>query len=276
MTNIKDEKLLNDDEIVDFVIRGYHVVRPNIPATFHQQILSELDSLTMNPGDEISTIVPNIDIIYGHPQVTGALRSLLGNKFRKVTHRHCHKNYPGSRSQRWHQDGLPNPVLPEGQKRVPDNIKTLLAMYYPQAVKKNMGPTAIIPGSHFFNNAPDLMASQGNFRDQFIGTVEAGTVIILHYDIWHAGTANTSDKTRYMIKYLFERTDNPTNPSWDHNPENNTHILDRLDREHATILQPSMFQKSKYLRTKMWNNLAGESALKFQYYDKWVGSWPKP
>ena len=45
--------------------------------------------------------------------------------------------------------------------------------------------------------------------------VEAGTVVIAHYNIWHRATANISDRTRYMLKFLFARRREPTFPAWD-------------------------------------------------------------
>ena len=47
---------------------------------------------------------------------------------------------------------------------------------------------------------------------------EAGTVTIVHYELWHRATENLSDKIRFMLKFLFCRTEEPQQPSW--NAEN--------------------------------------------------------
>ena len=200
-----DKYLLNDDQVADFVINGYHIVQTPFPSKFHDEIYSKLNNLSSNPGDKINIAVSELDEIYDHPSLRGPLQSLLGEGYSIAEHRHCHKNHPGTRSQIWHQDNLNIPALMDGHTRSPDHIKSVLVMYYPQEVKSNMGPTALIPGSHLFRSAPDRNASQGNFRDQKIATLKEGSLLILHYDIWHAGTANTSNKIRYMVKYLFER-----------------------------------------------------------------------
>ena len=92
-------------------------------------------------------------------------------------HRHCHINPVGSRSQSWHQDGV-------NQRH--HQIRTVLAMYYPQDVSSDLGPTMVVPGTHFRNTPTDQMATYTNFRDQVALTVKAGTVAITHYDIWSA------------------------------------------------------------------------------------------
>ncbi|MDA0595524.1 MAG: phytanoyl-CoA dioxygenase family protein [Chloroflexi bacterium] len=275
-SGVSTKNLLSDDQVADFVINGYHIVEPQFPAEFHSQIYSELEALPTNPGDEINKAVPAIDEVYEHPAVQGALSSLLGGDYTRAAHRHCHRNYPGTRSQAWHQDSLNIPTLDDGHGRVSDHVQSVLVMYYPQDVASNMGPTALIPGSHLFTAAGDRNASHGNFRDQIVAVVPAGSVLILHYDIWHAGTANTSDQIRYMVKYLFERTSESTEPSWNHEPANDVRILERLERDEAALMQRSLVSKRNYRRTTMWNNLAGSAGLNYEYRDKWSGEWPKP
>ena len=268
--------LLDDDQVADFVINGYHIVEPAFPPEFHSGVYDELEALPTNPGDGINLAVPALDEVYAHPSVVGALASLLGHDYTMTAHRHCHRNHPGTRSQQWHQDSLMIPSLTDGHGRVPDHVKSMLAMYYPQDVDSSMGPTALIPGSHLFRASTDRNASHGNFRDQVVATVKAGSVLVLHYDIWHAGTANTSGTVRYMVKYLFERQSESTEPSWNHDPANDVRILGRLERDEAALVQRSLVGKRNYLRTAMWNNLAGSAALEYEYRDKWAGAWPQP
>ncbi|HCI85836.1 MAG TPA: hypothetical protein DHV68_03215 [Dehalococcoidia bacterium] len=274
--SVTAEHLLDDDQVADFVINGFHIVEPQFPPEFHAGVYQELEALPTNPGDDINKAVPKLDEVYEHPAVRGALASLLGSDYTRAAHRHCHKNHPGTRSQGWHQDSLNIPTLTDGHGRVSDHVQSVLVMYYPQDVASNMGPTALIPGSHLFTAAGDRNASHGNFRDQMVAVVPAGSVLILHYDIWHAGTANTSDQIRYMVKYLFERASESTVPSWNHDPRNDAHIFERLERDEAAAMQRSLVNKRNYRRTTMWNNLAGNSGLKYEYRDKWSGEWPQP
>ena len=134
-----------------------------------------------------------------------------------------------------------------------------------------MGPTCILPGTHVLKALPERMASQGNFRDQFIATVPAGSVVILHYDIWHAGTANTSDRVRYMLKFLFQRTSEFNVPSWNHDQANDSTVRGRLEAENPMGMQRGLSAKQKHFRTRMWNRLAGDESLDLSYRDKWAG-----
>ncbi len=272
-TTDNNRHLLSDEEMASFVIRGYHILQPKLKNGLNDDIYAALDKLPSNPGDGIYEAAPQLAEVYESPEVEGALTSLLGPGYSMLPHRHCHRNMPGTPSQQIHQDNLMDLRVSEGQVRVPDRINLVLAMYYPQDVEPNMGPTALLPGTHVLKALPERMSSQGNFKDQFIASVPAGTVVMLHYDIWHAGTANTSDKVRYMLKFLFQRENRPDVPSWRHDLKNDDAVRVRLERENAMTLQRSLAAKQKYLRIRMWNNLAGSAALKLDYRDKWSGAW---
>jgi Phytanoyl-CoA dioxygenase (PhyH) len=242
--------LLTDDEVISFVIRGYHVVEPDFPAGFNEAIYAELGQLGENPGDAILDRVPKLYQVYDHPKVRGALASLLGPDFTMNSHRHCHVNPPGTRSQSWHQDGT--------NKRH-HQVQTVLAMYYPQDVPAELGPTVIMPGTHFRNAPTDRMATYANFREQVLLTVKAGTVAITHYDIWHAATANRGDRTRYMLKFLFTRAGEPAAPSWDHDADRAAAARRRLTFEKACACSQSDHYKERRLRTEMWQHLIGRA-----------------
>jgi hypothetical protein len=242
--------LLSDDEVITFVIRGYHVVQTDFPAAFHRAIYDKISQLKDNPGDGILDCVPELHQVYDHPAVRGALISLLGQNYAMNSHRHCHMNKPGTRSQDWHQDGT-------NQRH--HHVRTVLGMYYPQDVSADMGPTVVLPGTHFRNAPTDRMASYANFREQVVFNVPAGTVAITHYDIWHAASANTSQKMRYMCKFLFDRTDQPTQPSWNHDPASAAKAENRLIFERAVTCSQSDHYKERDLRQQMWQHLLGKT-----------------
>ena len=113
--------------------------------------------------------VPELHQIYNDPAVRGALISLLGENYRMNSHRHCHMNKPGTRSQDWHQDST---------NVRHHQVRTVLGMYYPQDVSETMGPTVVLPGTHFRNAPTDRMATYAHFREQVVFDVPAGTVAI--------------------------------------------------------------------------------------------------
>ena len=242
--------LLTDDEIITFIIRGYHIVEADFPDGFSESIYEELDQIEENPGDAILDRVPKLFQVYEHPKVHGALVSLLGDDVRMSGHRHCHVNRPGTRSQSWHQDGV-------NQRH--HQLRTVLAMYYPQDVTPELGPTVLMPGTQFRNAPTDQMATYANFRDQVVVSVKAGTVAITHYDIWHAASANRGNRTRYMLKFLFNRGGEPESPSWSHDPKRAKGLLRRLTFEKACPCSQSDHYKERGLRMEMWNHMIGAS-----------------
>jgi hypothetical protein len=242
--------LLTDDEVITFIIRGYHIVETGFPAGFNESIYEELGQISENPGDAILDHVPKLYQVYDHPRVRGALVSLLGEDYQMNSHRHCHMNPPGTRSQFWHQDGV-------NQRH--HRIQTVLAMYYPQDVTPDLGPTVIMPGTHFRNAPTDRMATYANFREQVVLNVKAATIAITHYDIWHAATANRGNRTRYMLKFLFSRASEPKGPSWNHDPEKAAALMRRFTFEKACACSQSDHYKERGLRLEMWHHLIGNT-----------------
>jgi len=241
--------LLSDDEVLAFVVRGYHLVRPELPAGFDAEVCAAIEGLKANPGNKILDAVPLLHQVYGHPQVRGALASLLGPDYHMNGHRHLHTNLPGSRSQGWHQDGT---------NVRHHQVRTVLGMYYPQTVTPEMGPTVVMPGTHFRNAPTDRLQTYANLRGQVALTVEAGTVAITHYDIWHAATLNRADRPRHMLKFLFDRVSPPTAPSWNHDPAQAEMAAPR--RLHEMVGAQgycSDYYKEWELRQEMWNWLCG-------------------
>jgi len=244
--------LLTDEEVAHFITYGYRIVEPDFPDGFNESICNELDVelAHTNPMNAILDRVPKLNQVYDHPKVRGVLVSLLGKDFRMAEHRHCHKNEPGTRSQYWHQDS---------SNERHHRIECVLGFYYPQDVTTDMGPTAIVPGTHFRNAPSDRMAAYGNFREQVVTTVKAGTVVFAHYDVWHAATANTSNKIRYMLKFLFNRGSEPRIPSWNHNPQEIDKAMEVFGNKVCDVAQSDHYKEGG-LRREMWNHLIGNSS----------------
>ena len=225
MTDLSTQppRLLSDDQVLRFITHGYHVLHPEYPAGLNEAI-SEQCGQVNGVGNEILASVPLLHQVYAHPEVRGALISLLGSDYVMNGHRHLHVNAPESRSQSWHQDGT--------------NVRhhqvwCVLAMYYPHQVPLEQGPTMIMPGTHFRNAPTERLATYANIRGQLPLAVPAGTVAITHYDLWHAGSRNLTGRARYMLKFLFDRQAVPTQPSWEHDPHTVAEVAQRRVREHV-------------------------------------------
>ena len=199
--------LLNDEQMRDFVVNGVVTVKSDLPAAHHERVRQKLDDLfdgIGNPGNNVLPLVPEIQEVFDDPRVDGAMTSVLGPNYLMHPHRYCHANQPGSAGQDAHKDTY------EGDEQVKRHrCRWTLAFYYPQDTTVEMGPSAVLPGTQYYETAE---AAHAHPETALCG--EAGTVTIIHYDLWHRGTANSSTKKRYMLKFLFTRLEEPMRPAW--------------------------------------------------------------
>lgn len=199
MTN--PSRLLSPKALQDYLANGYITVDAEFPVTFHQKICRDTEAIFQNgnPGNAILPKIPALQQIFDHPNVRGALTSILGPDYVMHPHRHCHCNPPGSQGQDSHQDSY------EDDENVRHHrTRWAMAFYYPQDVSDDMGPTALQPGTQYVytHDAADAMP-------EIALSGKAGTVTIVHYDVWHRAMANYSEKNRYMMKFLFCRMSEP-------------------------------------------------------------------
>ncbi len=201
-------KLLNDSQMHDYIVNGYVTVKAQFTPAFHETVCAqaeEIFSTQGNPGNHILPAIPQLADLFTHPAVTGALTSILGAGYAMHPHRHCHLTPPRQSAQRHHQDSYE-----DDQNVRHHRTRWAMAFYYPQDVTSDMGPTSVLPASQYYTSR-DQAGKQQEVR--LCG--EAGTVTIVHYDLWHRATTNCSDRNRFMIKFLFCRMQEPTAPSWD-------------------------------------------------------------
>ncbi len=195
--------LLNDAQMRHFIVNGFVTVTTELPAQFHDAVYEKTVSVfdkEGNPGNNLLPRIPEIQQVFDDPNVSGALISLLGPDYYMQPHRHPHYNPPGSKGQGMHQDG---------GKRWSHHTRRLLVFYYPQDTPIELGPTGVVPMSHYFSTSE----GSGVSPEQPI-TGEAGTVAFANYDLWHRAMPNSSEKKRYMMKFLYARMSEPQEPTW--------------------------------------------------------------
>lgn len=195
--------LLTDDQMRHFIVNGYVIVNTDLPANFHDFIYERTEEVFEkegNPGNNLLPRIPEIQTVFDDKWVIGGLISVLGEDYYMQPHRHPHFNRPKSEGQRMHQDG---------GRRWSHHTRRLLVFYYPQDTPIELGPTGIVPGSHYYNTPDGATVS-----DELPVCGKAGTVAIVNYDLWHRGMPNRTDKNRYMMKFLFARMSEPESPSW--------------------------------------------------------------
>ena len=200
---INKKYLLTDDQMRHFIVNGYVIINTDLPANFHDFIYEQTDTVFEkegNPGNNLLPRIPEIQAVFDDKWVIGGLTSVLGEDYYMQPHRHPHFNQPKSEGQRMHQDG---------GRRWSHHTRRLLVFYYPQDTPIELGPTGIVPGSHYYNTPDGSTVS-----DELPVCGTAGTVAIVNYDLWHRGMPNRTDKNRYMMKFLFASMSEPESPSW--------------------------------------------------------------
>ena len=89
----------------------------------------------------------------------------------------------------------------------------MLALYYPQDVTEDMGPTGILPGRQYYDLVSHSHADRAT--EEALALVgPAGTIALVNFDAWHRAMPNTNEKNRYMLKFQFARLAEPRKPSW--------------------------------------------------------------
>ena len=101
---------------------------------------------------------------------------------------------PGRPDQSLHIDckliSLPDDITADPRVRIPIFITT--AHFYLNDMYEELGPTKFVPGTHVKQDRPAP-------SEELSILCNAGDAIIFRSEIWHRGTANTSDEKRYLL-----------------------------------------------------------------------------
>ena len=85
-----------------------------------------------------------------------------------------------------------------------------MIFYYTHDITEDLGPTAIMPGTQYYEK---FLGDRG---ETLLPTGKAGTMVLVHFDLWHKASLNVSELDRYMLKFQFLRLSAPEFPSWNH------------------------------------------------------------
>ncbi|GAA4859920.1 hypothetical protein GCM10023310_43950 [Paenibacillus vulneris] len=201
--------LLNDEQMRRFITEGFLILKTDFPEEFHQRLTEQLNQVYEeegNPGNNLLPRLRDLQKVFDHPIVTGALTSVLGPNYLMHTHRHGHFN-ASPKAGGWHKDSY------WGYKKMRNHHPWwAMVMYFPQDTPVELGPTGVLPGTQ---NYETRTFESDDVEGEAVASGKAGTFALIHYDIWHRSTPNILGKPRYMLKFEFMRTEAPTSPSWD-------------------------------------------------------------
>ena len=206
-SRLSDNCKLTDAQMRDFIVNGYITIKTDLPRSVHETIYrktQEYSAKEGNLGNNILPRVPELQAVFEDPVVRGAFTSILGENYVMHSHRHPHQNNPHSDGQGFHKDSY------WGYHKVRHHCpRWAMAFYYPQDAPLEIGPSAVLPGTQYYSTR----ITEGNDGELALSG-EAGTIAVIHFDLWHRAMANQTDKTRYMMKFQFIRLDAPQAPEW--------------------------------------------------------------
>ena len=257
--------LLDDEAVRRFVIEGVMVIPSGLPAHFHARMVKALDETnraTTNPRSRILDAVPDLHIVNQAPPVRGALVSLLGKNARMHPYTVSHCNPPGTPGELWHQDSAFDR---------PSEPWRLTLFYYPTAVTNDMGPTVVVPGTQYRRVSNIDLHRYGRITSEQRLTVNAGDVVLMHYDLWHRGTSNTSQQTRYMVKMVFERVEAPRAPSWRAGDDSLSEVsLSAFRRVRVAVDNETEAYRHQERWISIWKWLHGESSRRDGWFPQYL------
>lgn len=204
------------------------------------------------------------------PEVRGLVASLVGPDPR-FDHDFVH-HLPAGHANRQH-------LHPDAIVDTPDAAFDIQLFYFPHDVAPGAGGTRFVPGTHL-RRAPS--ASTARFQhivgeQRFAGP--AGTILVFHHGLWHAGDDNPSPTDRWMYKIRL----NPVVPQvqlWDladfeamHNdPTDHVFATSRSDSVAAILRrrQPwqgeAAFRYDLVERVKLWRYVSDDPSFDADHY----------
>lgn len=290
-------RLLSTMDMARFVTDGMLVLEAAVPDRVNRRAVAEIETLRLLPPSEESPLrpasgtplpycYPRGSAIRGFldaPRVAGAIRSLVGDR-PAFDHYAVHKKPARSPvGQELHADAAIDASGPAFDIQL---------MYFPHDVAPGEGGTRLVPGSHLRLVHENAVARYENIVGEIQYSGPAGTVVVLHHGIWHAGQPNPADTDRYMFKVRL----NPTAPQvklWDTSDYDDViGAGGALDHKFATTrtgrtvanelrrAQPWCFTGDYRLelmqRVRLWRYLSGDAAFDVDWYHTRLESRPRP
>lgn len=295
MANGSRLPLLTTDQMASFVARGFLRLEAVVPSDINAHAMEELPGLFRawldelrgaasgkGTGEDDGAPLPRSgtmlneayapDSAFGRmvrvPEVAGAIASLVGPD-PVVDHHFVHLKGTGDlTTQGLHCDA----IIDAGP------AFDIQLFWFPHDVAPGAGGTRYVPGSHLRQiNMDDIARYQHLVGDEHHAG-PAGTVVIFHQGLWHAGAANHSDTLRVLGKLRL----NPTvrqRRLWDVSDlearnRADDHIWARTEptsvaaalRGSEGWYEPSVHRLETVQRALLWRYLTGDDAFDVDWY----------
>ncbi len=208
-----EDHKLTTREMAQFVADGYLRFDALIPDEINSSIIAELGPIEHNkilrilgaPADAGGPPQPqtltrlsesyDADTALGQllalPQVQGIIESLVGPD-PLFDHDFVHR----LQAQSTYQQHLHVDAVIDGT----DPSFDIQLFYYPEAVAPGAGGTRFVPGTHLRRTRAEGVSRYQHILGEQQYSGEAGTLMVFHHGLWHAGQANPSEVDRWMYK----------------------------------------------------------------------------
>jgi hypothetical protein len=275
-----------------FVAEGYLRFDALVPDDINRRVIAELqgveveklkqavgketlaaDSMVPRTLTPLSQCYPEPSVLgemLRLPEVAGILTSLVGAD-PLYDHDFVHHLPPGSTwRQHLHVDAIVDSSAPSFDVQL---------FYFPEEVAEGGGGTRFVPGSHLRRARAEGVSRYQHIVGERHFAGPAGTILIFHQGLWHAGVPNPGDRHRWMYKIRL----NPRQPQvrlWNtedleavHNaPDDHTFAHMRTDSVGHVLraMQPwQQGHEARYellQRARLWRYLTDDPAYDVDYY----------
>lgn len=276
---------LTTKEMARFVARGFLRFDGIVPADVNERVIEELDALgrdrwstdgVVKPpatGTPLSRCYPAPSVIGEFlrlPRVQGIIHSLVGSD-PVFDHDFVHLREPGDP---WEQHLHADAILDRAEVAFDVQL-----FYFPHALAPGEGGTRFVPGTHLRRVNELQVGRYQHLLGEERVACPAGTVIVFHQGLWHAGQANPSQQRRWMYKIRLNATQ-PQVRLWD------TSDLDEMqngpdDHLFARFADESVAKEFRHVepwcdnadyrleqvqRALLWRYLTGDATFDVDYY----------
>ncbi len=191
---------MTDSQVWEFCRDGLLVLEGVVPHNINQRTIEFFDQANSPKANLILAEDWFVDNVILNRQAMGVVRSLLGRDFELPRFMTNHRNPCPGPAQHWHRDG--------GSIYGP-KIDCLQVFYYPQDTPLELGPTEVMPGSHFLFSLANYMDHYQGIADTLHTAAPAGSIFVTIYHLWHRTGASTATGIRNLLKYWYTRTVEP-------------------------------------------------------------------
>lgn len=217
--NVPPNEAPIEEWVEQFHRDGYLFLENVLPPELCEQLKTDLDSALEEQGGDSSGAIhlhhrmfeksaANLSLFDLEPIVTFAERLIAETTH--VIHNNSFKVYPGRTGiATWHQDDAPHYLVTHGESPTNVRLPVLLftANYYLTDVTSvENGPTQVIPRSHLIGRRCPPNMEGTEWEEQIVSNLgKAGSVIMFNNQVWHRGSPNSTEVTRYITQVSYAR-----------------------------------------------------------------------